>query len=63
MDTKKENSETENWVLAETMRQHFAMPRSTMEVLIRRGLPHIKLGRNRRFKLSEVENWLKTNQK
>ena len=56
-------NEKETYVVAKEMREYFAMPRSTMEVLIRRGMPFIKLGRNRRFKLSQVEQWLKANQK
>lgn len=50
---------TEKYVGSDEILAYFRMTRGTLELLIRRGLPHIKLGRNRRYKLSEVEAWLK----
>lgn len=34
------------------------MSKSLLEVLIAQGLPHIKINRNRRYKISAVEQWM-----
>ena len=52
----------ETYLTSNELMQVLQMARSTMEVLVRRGMPCVKLGRNRRLKLSEVDEWLKTEQ-
>jgi len=43
--------------------QHFSIARAKVEKLIREGMPILRIGKSRRFKISEVEEWLKNNQK
>jgi excisionase family DNA binding protein len=43
--------------------QHFSIARAKVERLIHEGMPILRIGKSRRFKLSEVEEWLKNKQK
>jgi excisionase family DNA binding protein len=42
--------------------QHFSIARSKLEKLIREGLPMLRIGKSRRFRVTEVEEWLKAKQ-
>lgn len=53
------NLPVEKWVDAKTVRNYFQMPKSTFENWFRRGMPCLRLAKARRFKISEVEKWLK----
>jgi excisionase family DNA binding protein len=37
----------------------FSIPRSTLELLIKNGLPVVRIGKSRRYKIEEVDQWLK----
>lgn len=41
--------------------EELQISRSTLHSLVKKGLPHIKVGKNNRFELDEVINWLKNN--
>jgi excisionase family DNA binding protein len=43
--------------------EHFSIARAKVEKLIREGMPMLRIGKSRRFRLSEVEEWLKNKQK
>lgn len=43
--------------------EHFSIARAKVEKLIREGMPILRIGKSRRFRLSEVEEWLKNKQK
>lgn len=47
------------WVDAKTVREHFGISISTFEGWIRKGVPCLRLNRLRRFKLDQVEEWIK----
>lgn len=48
----------ENYVSSGVVKKYFALPKSSFEVLVKEGMPHIRIGAVRRFKLPEVEAWL-----
>lgn len=52
-----DNSKKEKYVDANAVMEFFSLPRSTLELLIKRGLPVLRIGKARRFKLSDVEDW------
>lgn len=43
--------------------EHFKVGRPMIEILIREGMPMLRIRKSRRFKLSEVEEWLKNRNK
>jgi|LakMenE01Jun11ns_1017448.scaffolds.fasta_scaffold9781339_3 hypothetical protein len=51
----------EAFVNAHTMIEHLCIGRSTFEALVKNGMPCLRLKGIRRFKISEVEAWLKEN--
>src|SRR5258705_6445715 len=51
----------EPWVTKETLRQHYKMGIRTINYAMALGLPSHHLGRNVRFKMSEVQVWLEKN--
>jgi hypothetical protein len=51
----------EPWVTKETLRQHYKMGIRTINYAMTLGLPSHRLGRNVRFKMSEVQAWLEKN--
>lgn len=55
-DNTKEKIEA--WVDYKSVMEHFSMPKSTLELLVSQGMPHLKIGRARRFKLSLVQKWI-----
>jgi hypothetical protein len=57
---KDNNINNEPWVDAKTIQKYFAMSKSNFEIWFRRGMPVFRIEKLRRFKISEVEAWLKT---
>jgi excisionase family DNA binding protein len=49
----------ENYLTSKELLEVLKMGRSTLELLVKRGLPHIKIGKSRRFLLSEVAQFLR----
>lgn len=37
----------------------FSISRSTLELLIKNGLPVVRIGKSRRYKIEDVDGWLK----
>ena len=50
---------TTSWLTTKEIMRHFALPKSTFELLVKKGMPVLRIGKVRRFRVSEVENWLK----
>ncbi len=55
--------EAERYVPIKVVCQHFDISETTVRKLIKQGLPQIRIGIEYRFKISEVERWLKDQQK
>lgn len=55
-----DNDLAEKWVTTQELMQHLSLPKSTFELLIKRGMPVLRIGKSRRFKVSVVEKWLKS---
>lgn len=53
------NTNEESWVNAVEVMKYLALPKSTFEKLFKQGMPVLRIGKLRRFKLSEVEKWLR----
>jgi len=53
-------SETKNegYVSSTIIKNYFSIPKSSFELLVKQGMPHILIGAVRRFRLLEVESWL-----
>jgi predicted DNA-binding transcriptional regulator AlpA len=49
---------TERWLTKRQIAEHFGFTTRWVELRMREGLPSIRLGNRRRFRLSEVEAWL-----
>lgn len=52
------NTNVELWVDAGSVMKYLSLPKSTFEKLIKQGMPLLRIGKVRRFKLSQVEKWL-----
>jgi excisionase family DNA binding protein len=52
----------EPYVNMHRLMDHFKVSRPKVEAMIHEGLPMLRLGRSRRFKITEVEEWLKAKQ-
>ena len=50
---------TEGYVTTIELMRHLSLPKSTFEKLTKEGMPVLRIGKARRFKISEVETWLK----
>jgi|694.fasta_scaffold28174_13 excisionase family DNA binding protein len=37
----------------------FSLSRSTLELLIKNGLPVVRIGKSRRYRIEDVDQWLK----
>lgn len=48
----------EPWVGRATVAQHLCVSVKTVDRLVRQGLPSVKCGGLRRFRLSEVDAWV-----
>lgn len=53
------NINNEPWVDAKAVQKHFGMSKSNFEIWYRRGMPVFRIEKLRRFRISEVEKWLK----
>jgi excisionase family DNA binding protein len=49
----------EKYLTSRELTEVLKMGRSTLQLLCKRGLPHIKIGKSRRFLLSEVTEFLR----
>lgn len=49
-------------VTARDVANHFGVSRATVYNLMARGLPSVKVGAARRFRLAEVDDWLAAQQ-
>lgn len=56
MEHEKTNKEA--WVSALEVMKYLSLPKSTFEKLTKQGMPVLRIGKARRFKLSQVEKWL-----
>lgn len=56
MEHEKTNKEV--WVSALEVMKYLSLPKSTFEKLTKQGMPVLRIGKARRFKLSQVEKWL-----
>ena len=54
------NENTIGWLTTKEIMRYLALPKSTFESLVKKGMPLLRIGKARRFKVSEVESWLKT---
>jgi len=59
----KTHDRTKTWLTSKEMMHYLALPKSTFELLIKRGMPLLRIGKIRRFKIQEVETWLKNLEK
>jgi excisionase family DNA binding protein len=51
---------TAGWLTTKEIMRHLALPKSTFEMLVKKGMPVLRIGKVRRFQVAEVEAWLKT---
>lgn len=49
----------DGYVTSGVVKHYFSLPKSSFEALVKQGMPHLCIGGVRRFKLAEVEAWLK----
>lgn len=54
---------TEGYVTTSDLMRHLSLPKSTFELLVKQGMPVLRIGKARRFKVSAVENWLMNRRK
>lgn len=47
---------------AEQLADHYGVTRATIYNLMKRGMPSLKIGRARRFRLAECDSWLEGEQ-
>lgn len=52
----------ENYITMEELMKYLKVSRVTITRYLAKGLPSVKIGGFRRFKLSEVEAWIKKQQ-
>lgn len=45
-------------VSSDQLAEHLGLSRATVYALLNRGMPSLKVGRSRRFRLAEVDAWL-----
>lgn len=48
----------EPWVSRKELAEHLGVCLKTVDNLVRAGMPSLKLGKSRRFRVSAVEGWL-----
>lgn len=53
----------EKYVTPKELCSHFAFSDWFMRKCLKLGMPYLKVGRDYRFRISEVENWLKEQEK
>ncbi len=62
METQVEQAR-EQFVGTQELMDTLSVSRSTVNRMVKRGMPHIWVGSVRRYPLSEVREWLKIDQK
>lgn len=57
----EDNNTTKNihWVGPKQVQEHFRISKSGFENLFHAGMPCLRIGKSRRFLLTDVEKWLK----
>lgn len=57
------SSEPERWSGLEEIAQHLGVSKDTIRIWIKRdNIPHHKIGRQYKFKISEVDSWVESGQ-
>jgi excisionase family DNA binding protein len=56
-------TDSENYLTMNELIKHLKVTRTSINRWINKGMPSVKLGTLRRFKVSEVENWLRNSKK
>jgi excisionase family DNA binding protein len=56
-------SDLENYLTMDDLMKYLKVSRVSITRYINKGMPSVKLGGLRRFKVSEVENWLRNSKK
>lgn len=56
INTKRDQKEL--YVDSLEVMKYLSVSKSTLERLVADGMPHIKINRSRRYKLSEIDRWL-----
>lgn len=59
MDSNNQKQSQEQYVNSREIMSYLSIRPRTLENLIKQGMPHIQITKQRRFKLTEVDNWLK----
>lgn len=59
MQSNTLKQQKEQYVSSAALMEYLSIGPRTLENLIKQGLPHIKITTHRRYKLSEVDNWIK----
>ena len=57
------NQNDEKYVTPKELCAHFAFSDWFMRKCLKQGIPYLKIGRDYRFRILEVENWLKEQEK
>lgn len=56
INTKRDQKEL--YVDSLEVMKYLSVSKSTLERLVADGMPHVKINRSRRYKLSEIDRWL-----
>jgi excisionase family DNA binding protein len=56
-------TDSENYLTMNELIKHLKVTRTSINRWMNKGMPSVKLGTLRRFKISEVENWLRNSKK
>ena len=56
-------TDSENYLTMNELIKHLKVTRTSINRWMNKGMPSVKLGTLRRFKVSEVENWLRNSKK
>jgi excisionase family DNA binding protein len=56
-------SDVENYLTMDELMKYLKVSRVSIQRYMIKGMPSVKLGGLRRFKISEVENWLRNSKK
>lgn len=63
LPTRTKMTDSENYLTMNELIKHLKVTRTSINRWINKGMPSVKLGTLRRFKVSEVENWLRNSKK
>jgi predicted DNA-binding transcriptional regulator AlpA len=62
MHDNTQSNNFEPYVDSNAVMEFLSVPRRTLELLVKQGLPHIRINRSRRYRLSEIQAWLDAKQ-